>query len=313
MPEELLIQEGVKYRLWTPGNETTDFEPMIKYHISDIFGEETRYFQKQKLKTLANNNSIPDGFVLDFKNQKWYVVELKLLCDDAVRRISGQIVGYKNAMKNSHTRQQIFKSVYAEINKSEMHETLYKLIINKDPHIAVLIDSLEGELGAQFRENVVGVDDGVKISVFKTFAREGDDPKKIHIHMFESLYPSNLNLVIPPHRSVENTLSPNLTKFETTFTPSDIDFICVRFSRKYRKLFPPHNVDFIVESNAGEINTCITGASRSEIERVGPDNAGSWFVKGIREWFRKNQIKTGDKVSIDVIEPKKRFRLEVIK
>ncbi|MFZ2455580.1 MAG: hypothetical protein WAX07_03795 [Candidatus Altiarchaeia archaeon] len=313
MSEELLIQDGVKYSIWTPENEPADFEPMVKYHIKDIFGEEARYFPKQKLKTLANNSSIPDGFVIDFRNKKWYVVELKLLCDDAVRRISGQIVDYKNAMKNPLTRQQIFKSIYDELNKPELHEAMYDLIINKNPEIVVLLVDLTGEMGAQFKEKVEGVDGNVKISVFKTFAREGVDPKMIHVHMFESLNAKNHNQFIPPYQSEENTLSPSVTKFETTFTPSDINFICVRFSRKYRSLFPPHSVDFIVETNNGEIITCITGASQREIEQKGLDNAGSWFVKGIREWFRKNHIKTGDKVSIEVIEPKKRYKLEILK
>ena len=65
-------------------------------HIEDIFGERCKYFPKQKLKTLADNRSIPDGFVIDFKNKKWYILELKLLCDDAIRRIRDQLGDYKN-------------------------------------------------------------------------------------------------------------------------------------------------------------------------------------------------------------------------
>jgi hypothetical protein len=198
MSEKLLIQDGVKYSLWVPENEPADFEPMIKYHIKDIFGEEARYFPKQKLRTIANNNSIPDGFVIDFKNQRWFVVELKLLCDDAVRRISGQIVDYKNAMKNPHTRQQIFKSIYDEINKAEMHPMLYDLITNKNPHIVVLIDCLEGELGAQFKEKVEGVDSNVRILTFKTFAKDGVDPKRIHVHLLEPLSMYGLPMNVPP-------------------------------------------------------------------------------------------------------------------
>ena len=111
MSNEILIKDGVKYRLWAPPKEPQDFEPMIKYHVKDIFGKGCEYFPKQKLKTLANNKSIPDGFVVDFKNKKWYIVENKLLCDDAIRRISGQIVDYKNGIKNLTTRREIYKAI----------------------------------------------------------------------------------------------------------------------------------------------------------------------------------------------------------
>jgi hypothetical protein len=331
MSEKLLIQDGVKYSLWVPENEPADFEPMIKTHVKDIFGSDCMYFPKQKLKTLANNTSIPDGFVIDFQTHKWYIVELKLLSEDAINRISRQIVSYRSSLKRFENKKEIFKLINDEIGKPELHKDIYDIVVESKPEIIVLINSLEGEMGNQFKEQVEEVDQNVKILTFKTFVKQGVDPKKEHIHLFEPVteirIKSSGEEIISDaeknsaavnkawatrRRNEENPLSA-VAKFETTFTPSDIDFICVRFSRKYRALFPPHNVDFIVETNAGEIKTCITGASRSEIGRVGPDNAGSWFVKGIREWFRKNQIKTGDKVSIEVLEPGKRYKLEVIK
>jgi len=70
LTEDILLMDGVRYRLWTPENELNDFEPMIKYHIKDLFGNDCKYFPKRKLKTLADNRSIPDGFVIDFENQK---------------------------------------------------------------------------------------------------------------------------------------------------------------------------------------------------------------------------------------------------
>ncbi|ODS35104.1 MAG: hypothetical protein A7316_04430 [Candidatus Altiarchaeales archaeon WOR_SM1_86-2] len=180
---EILIKDGVKYRLWTPENEPDEFEPMVKYHVKDIFGKGCEYFPKQKLKTLADNRSIPDGFVIDFENQKWYIVENKLLCDDAIRRISSQIVRYKNAIRNPQTRLQIFNSIYSEVNKPEMHQFLYDLIINRNPEIVILINSIDGELGEQFEDDVGGTDKNVKIVVFKTFARDFVDPRKSHLHL----------------------------------------------------------------------------------------------------------------------------------
>jgi hypothetical protein len=179
----VILKDGVRYDLWTPSHEVNDFEPMIIHHVKDIFGPGCEYFPKQKLKTLANNRSIPDGFVVDFKNKKWYIVELKLLCDDAIRRITGQIVDYKNATKNQKT----LRSIYKSIKSIKDADFLDDLINDEKPKIVVIIDSLDGELGKQFIEKVEGTESKAKIIEFKTYYREGAEPNKVHIHSLEPL------------------------------------------------------------------------------------------------------------------------------
>lgn len=179
----IILKDGVKYHPWEPKDEVREFEPMIIHHIKDIFGDGSEYFKKQTLTTLSNIRSIPDGFVVDFKNKKWYMVELKLLYDDAVRRISGQIVDYKNAAENLETRRNIYKSI-KKINDDKI---LDELINDEKPEIIVIINSLDGEMGKQFIEKVKGTDKIIKIIEFKTFAREFAEPKKVHIHLFESM------------------------------------------------------------------------------------------------------------------------------
>ena len=310
MSDEILLQDGVKYRLWTPENEPSDFEPMIKYHIKDIFGEEARYFPKQKLRTLANNNSIPDGFVIDFKNHKWYVVELKLLCDDAIRRISGQIVDYKNAMKNPQTRQQIFKSIYEEINQPEMHSLLFDLIINKNPDIIVLINSLEGEFGAQFREKVEGVDASVKIVEFKTFTKEGVDPKKVHVHLYTSAFginPNRLTESVKKSAINQESLIYDGNKIEIRLQPAYVNHKYLGISRQHRSFFPIFGTDFVLLTNVGEIITKM----RDSQSRTNPDAGNE--IGGIGSWFRAHpELKEGDKIVIETIEPN-RYKLEILR
>ncbi|MCK4357429.1 MAG: hypothetical protein KAW92_01555 [Candidatus Cloacimonetes bacterium] len=180
----IIIKDGVKYKLWEPRHEVSDFEPMIMFHVRDIFGNGCVYFPKQKLNTLANIHSISDGFVVDFKRRKWYIVELKLLCDDAIKRISGQIVDYKNAIRNQKTRRRIYKA----IKSIKDADFLDDLINDEEPDIVVIINSLDGELGKQFKEKVQGTDSRVKIVEFRTFAREGVNPIQVHIHLFEPMY-----------------------------------------------------------------------------------------------------------------------------
>ncbi|MFH1788708.1 MAG: winged helix-turn-helix domain-containing protein [Candidatus Altiarchaeota archaeon] len=170
-------------------DETRDFEPLVIEHIKDIFGPSCEYFPKRKLKTLADNRSIPDGFIVDFENKKWYVVELKLLCDDAVNRISGQIVNYKNAIENPTA----LRGIYKAIKSIRDADFLDDLINETRPQLVVIINNIDGGLGAKFREQVRGVDKDVKVVVFKTFARIDQNekfvnPNEIHCHVFKPLY-----------------------------------------------------------------------------------------------------------------------------
>ncbi len=46
MDNEILLIDGVGYGEWTSENEPNDFEPVTKYHIKDIFGDDCNYLPK---------------------------------------------------------------------------------------------------------------------------------------------------------------------------------------------------------------------------------------------------------------------------
>lgn len=178
---EIVLKDGIKYLLHSYKDEVNDFEPTVIEHIKDIFGNDSEYFPKQKITTSANTRSIPDGFVVDFENKKWYIVELKLLCDDAIRRIRDQIGDYKTSIEKLETRRDIYKSITQSRNANFLDD----LINDKDPEIIIIIDSLDGEKGKQFEEKVNKPHKMAKIIEFKTFDR-GDAPSD-HVHLFEEL------------------------------------------------------------------------------------------------------------------------------
>lgn len=180
MTENIILKDNVRYHLWTPTNEVQQFEPLVIEHIRDIFGEGAKYYSKRTIKTLANNRSIPDGFVIDENNNKWYILELKLLCDDAINRISRQIVNYKNAV-NLSTKKEIYEAI------NEPSQELYNIIYNTTPEIVIIIDSLDDEKGQQFEEQVLGTDRNINIIEFKTYARDYVETDKIHLHLFRPL------------------------------------------------------------------------------------------------------------------------------
>lgn len=180
---EVLLKDGVKFNEYDYNkDEVGVFEPIVVEHIKDIFGMNCEYFPKKKLKTLADSRSVPDGFVIDSKNKKWYILELKLLCDDAINRISNQIVNYKNSIKNLNTKKEIYEAI--------KNNSLYDLIYNTNPEIIIIINTLKGKDGKKFKEIVEGIDENIKLIEFKTFTRrEGIYAKEEeHIHLVEPLF-----------------------------------------------------------------------------------------------------------------------------
>jgi hypothetical protein len=97
-------------------------------------------------------------------------------------------------------------------------------------------------------------------------------------------------------------------KIEITLSESAVKYSLMDVPKKFRGLFPGYKVPFILETNAGEIETYITGGRATD--KVGDPNAGSYFSKGLSKWYKYNSdVKPGDVVVIEVIEPYKRYKL----
>jgi len=213
----IILKDGVRYKEWIPQYEVRDFEPMVKYHVRDIFGEECEYIPKREVTTNANIKSIPDGFVVDYYRKKWYVVELKILSVDAINRIAGQIVSYKNATSKAQTRREIYKVVKQTRNAPFLDE----LINDSSPELVVIVSSLDGEMGKKFIETVQGTDQTVKVLEFRTYCRSFVDPKKVHIHLFSPAYEPSGSFLIDTVAS-----GPTKPEGERQGTKSWVDY-CV--------------------------------------------------------------------------------------
>jgi hypothetical protein len=88
---------------------------------------------------------------------------------------------------------------------------------------------------------------------------------------------------------------------------SAIKYNFVDVPKRFRRLFPGYKVPFILETNVGEIETYITGGYATD--KVGDPDVGHYFTKGLSKWYRHNDVKEGDTVIIEVIEPNKRYKL----
>ena len=84
----------------------------------------------------------------------------------------------------------------------------------------------------------------------------------------------------------------------------------IPISRECRSLFPGYKVSFILNTDIGEVTTNVTaGKGKPEI---GDPEAGDYISGGLKPWYDKHrELKEGNKLIIEVIEPKKRYRLSI--
>lgn len=197
----ILIKDGVKYQLWKPKNEVNVFEPMVKDHVVDIFGKNSLWFNKIKIPTIPGINRIPDGFVIDFTNKKWYLIELKILCDDAINRIGDQISDDEEIPDNITALRKIAQTINEQIEDEKIKVSVSDIILTYKPKIIVIIDNLNGIPGEQFRKRAKKAD---KIIEFKTYVRVKNNYsgiiEDIKIHEFEPIYPIEF---LPEKKKIE--------------------------------------------------------------------------------------------------------------
>lgn len=89
-------------------------------------------------------------------------------------------------------------------------------------------------------------------------------------------------------------------------------YALIPIPKEYRRFFPGYKVPFILETDVGEIRTKVTSAPKGT--EYGDPDAGNYIQGGLKPWYNKHaDLKAGDKLVIEVVEPKKVYRLYVEK
>lgn len=297
---ELLI-DGVRYKLWTPQKEE-DLEEMIKEHAKDIFGEDSIYFDiKQKIKSAAGIGSIPDGYVITFWDTPcWYIVEVELSSHPLYEHIVTQVTKFSRAINDLNTQRAVVDAIYIEIRRDIFKQTLvqekigareiYEFLsglISSPPILVIVIEEKTKEL----EEVCTGLPLKTKVVELKTFEREGVG-LAVHAHLFEPVYrPSPAPLSPPP-------LPPAAEYIELELKDSMIKNRWFYVPKVGRALFPDHGSPFQLETDVGIIETWL-------------DKDG-YISKGMGKWFGSHgELRVGQKLTIEAIEPKKRYRLKI--
>ena len=193
----MLIIDGAKYEAWIPEKEVEEFQPIVKEHVQDIFGNESKYIEARRLKSKAGIGSVPDGFVIIFGDSpQWHIVEVELSSHQLYDHIVNQVGRFINGIKNPVTQKNIIDTIYQEITGSkiskveveeaigsgEIHKFLTDLI-SLPPILTIIIEKKTQELEEAI--NLLKYSP-IKIVEFQTFRRVGAE--RVHTHLFEPIY-----------------------------------------------------------------------------------------------------------------------------
>ena len=193
----ILLIDGVKYEEWAPPSEG-EFERMVEEHAKDIFGEESIYLEKHRLRTKSGIGSIPDGYVIIVGDQpQWHIVEVELSTHPLYEHIVPQISKFINGIKYPSTQRDIVDTLYREIDSNDFIKLrlkkatgtteTYKFLsdlISKPPVVTIIIEKRTEQLDEAISALA---HPQIKVVEFQTFTREGVG-LDVHAHLFKPLY-----------------------------------------------------------------------------------------------------------------------------
>jgi len=180
-----IFMDGEKFTE-TDFNREEDFENLVIEKSKTLFGSNVIYFNlKNKIKSQSLGNSIPDGFLFDFKdkeNPEFYIVEVELAKHDFFKHIFPQITKFFAFFKNSKSRSELVETLFNYIKltpgleqefknylgKGEIYKAL-KEIIENSQHILIVIDENKPEFQEIMETYTDTWDKMVKIEILKQY------------------------------------------------------------------------------------------------------------------------------------------------
>lgn len=189
----LLIIDGVRFDEHHFDDEG-EFEDIVEKHVKDIFGPESVYFGKKRIKSASGTVSIPDGYAICFQDSPvWYVVEIEL-GSHSREHIAGQLTKFVNGIENDKARRDLVDFMETELSKDPEQEArirkrfgeVYRFLsntINKTPYTNLII----ADYKSIAIEEVASAIKQTRILEFSVMEREGIG-LGVNAVMFEPIY-----------------------------------------------------------------------------------------------------------------------------
>jgi len=319
----MLLIDGVKYYLWTPTKEEEEFHPIIKEHYKEIFGKHSIYLPIEEfLISQAGRGAIIDGVAIVFSEKpEIYVVEVELSSHDLDKHIVEQINRFVRALKNPDNRKRIADDLEEKIKGNLVDEAfvkqeigpkeIYKFIsdlVSQPPKIVIIIENKDAKL-IEACENLII---SPTIKELKTFVREGTST--VHAHLFEPIYPTTTEKPSAGGGKQGTTISEvksgDILEIGLRAI-SERKFGLFYLAKNNRRFFPGYKVDFMLETDIGNIKTRVTSAKAET--QIGDLDAGAYIQGGLKQWYGKHpEVTVGRKIRFECIEPYKRYKLLVV-
>jgi hypothetical protein len=139
-----------------------EIEKVVAENATDIFGPSSLYFPKALIKTLDGVGTIPDGFVIDLAERRWFIVEAETSKHSVWGHIAPQVakqvvaatetatkkklvdLAVKRAQQNSEVMD-LFEE--AKIHQMDVRKVLDE-IVSQEPIIGMPIDDVWKDLEA---------------------------------------------------------------------------------------------------------------------------------------------------------------------
>lgn len=142
--------------------EETELDNWVQLNYTDFFGKDVLFIPGNFFITTKRNKSgKPDGFILDFNNSSWTIIETELIKHGVWEHIAKQIMQFIVAAKNSSSQRKIrnmflktiednklVKKISKQLdeNESKLFKKIETIIENQTPDIAIFIDDINEDL-----------------------------------------------------------------------------------------------------------------------------------------------------------------------
>lgn len=186
---QVILTNTGKYSLYEYQDEK-ELDDMIAEHSSKIFGNDSQYFNiKRKIRSKTGLGTIPDGYVIDFKKRKLYVIEVELIRHNLCRHILPQIATFTMALENKDSIEMLVEMFMNELHEDKKLKRNDIELIVKNRGIVIIIDDI-GDPNKQTNQLMEVVDylskqTEVKTIPFQTYTK-GTGLSDDHIHSFRS-------------------------------------------------------------------------------------------------------------------------------
>jgi hypothetical protein len=228
----MLIFKDIKF-IKSPFDSEIELEKVIIDNYEYLFGPDSFYLPKTKIKTSDGVGTIPDGFAIDLGQKKWYIVEAELGHHDVWNHIAKQVSKQIVASLQLSTKR-ILEDISADLynNDDYIKEKFSTLgiksvdvrkvtrdILESDPIIGIPIDSIPNDLkdwARQQRHNVKLwiVNKFVELNNTKNIIYEFPEEFKPALDTEEESKPQNPNTEITKYEvDILDLIENNLLKF----------------------------------------------------------------------------------------------------